>query len=250
MTIIRGARVLTSPCCGAWYSAPRYISMNFSALEYWTDGWRHGSLMPNDVGLCRCKCGRLVLSRDLVEIMTVEASDLPRIDRVPEEAFADCLDEAEGEVIEAAVRLGYWRYLNHPFRQKYREHRDAAEANARAAWAAANPDRRSLWDKLRGRKQLGYSGPHSSPFTCPAFEPSDLQCRNMKRLTEILVSQGTGLPYGHDPFTLAELLREQGRFDEAQSIISTVDDGDDDVTVQVISTLIKERQQAPVRYRV
>ena len=66
MTIIRGVRIVAAPCCGARYAAPRYVSMNFMAFEYWTDGWRDGSLMPNDEGLRRCKCGRFVLMRDLV----------------------------------------------------------------------------------------------------------------------------------------------------------------------------------------
>jgi hypothetical protein len=59
--------------------------MNFSAFEYWTDGWREQSPMPNDEGLRRCKCGRFVLMRELVEIGTAEASDLPRIEDVPDE---------------------------------------------------------------------------------------------------------------------------------------------------------------------
>jgi len=51
MTISKGLRVVAAPCCGARYAAPRYVSMNFMAFEYWTDGWRDGSLMPNDEGL-------------------------------------------------------------------------------------------------------------------------------------------------------------------------------------------------------
>lgn len=38
MTIIRGVRIVAAPCCGARYAAPRYLSMNFMASEYWTDG--------------------------------------------------------------------------------------------------------------------------------------------------------------------------------------------------------------------
>jgi len=45
--------------------------------------------------------------------------------------------------MEVAARLRYWRYLNHPYRQKYRKHREAEEADTRAAWEAANPDPRS-----------------------------------------------------------------------------------------------------------
>jgi len=50
MTIISGVRIVAAPCCGARYAVPRYLSVNFMASRYWTDGWREGSLMPNDEG--------------------------------------------------------------------------------------------------------------------------------------------------------------------------------------------------------
>jgi hypothetical protein len=46
MTSVRGYRILTSPCCGANFAAPRYASMNYRAREYWTDGKRVRSLSP------------------------------------------------------------------------------------------------------------------------------------------------------------------------------------------------------------
>ena len=48
---------------------------------------------------------------------------------------------------------------------------------------------------------------------------------------------------------LAELYREQGRFDEAELQISTLDDNQVDVTSKLISRLIQEKQPAPMRYR-
>lgn len=205
--------------------------------------------MPNDVGLRRCRCGRFVLLKQLLEVKTAESSDLPRIDHVPEEALIHCLEEAEGEEIEVAARVGYWRYLNHPYRRKYREHRDAEEAATKTAWEAANPDRRTWWEKICGRERLAYRRPENSPFTCPVFEPSDLQCRNMERLTEIFISHGGGSPYGFGALTLAELLREQGRFDEARRIMLTINMEDEGMTGEVISKLIEERERAPVRYK-
>jgi hypothetical protein len=59
--------------------------MNFMAFEYWTDGWRDGSLMPNDEGLRRCKCGQYVLVRDMVAVDTADSSELPYMDWVPDE---------------------------------------------------------------------------------------------------------------------------------------------------------------------
>ena len=75
MTIVRGVQIFASPCCGAQYAFPRYVSMNFSAFEYWTDGWREWSLMPNDEGLRRCKCGQFVVIKDMVPVEKTEASD-------------------------------------------------------------------------------------------------------------------------------------------------------------------------------
>jgi hypothetical protein len=248
MTIVRGVRILAAPCCGARYKFPNYVSMNFSAFEYWTDGWREFSPMPNDEGLRRCQCGQFVLLKELVEIETAETSELPRIDHVPAELLPECIAQASGDDLELAARLGYWRHLNHPYRERYRQHREAEEAATKAAWEAANPDRRTWWDKLRGRKASSYSRPPGSPFTYPAFEPTQEQLQNMKRLSEILVEQDELLRRRYT-LELAELCREQGYFDQAEHVILTIDDRDVDVTSKLIASLIKEKQAAPMRYR-
>jgi hypothetical protein len=158
MTIVRGIQIFASPCCGVQYAFPRYVSMNFSAFEYWTDGWREWSPMPNDEGLRRCKCGQFVLIKDMVPVAKTEASnpddelnDLPYMDRVPNELLPDCIAKASSEEMEVAARLGYWRHLNHEYRDKYRQHRDAEEAATKAAWEVANPDQRTWWDKFLHR---------------------------------------------------------------------------------------------------
>ena len=46
MTMIRGVRIMAAPCCGARFSAPRYLSMNFMALAFWTIGGGVKSLSP------------------------------------------------------------------------------------------------------------------------------------------------------------------------------------------------------------
>lgn len=248
MTIIRGVQILAAPCCGARYAAPRFVSMNFMAFEYWTDGWRDGSLMPNDEGLRHCKCGRFVLMKDLVEIETAERSELPRIEHVPGDLLPECIAKAESEDIEVAARLGYWRHLNHPYRQKYRQHREAEEAATRAAWEAANPDHRTWWDKLRRQKPPSYSRPPNSPFTYPAFEPTDEQLQNMKQLSKILLGWSAEPRRGY-ALLVAELYREQGRFDPAELMILTIDDDEVGVTSNLIAKLIKEKESAPMRYR-
>jgi hypothetical protein len=64
MTRSSGWLVSGAPCCGARYSTRRYRSINFMSSALWTDGYREHSLMPNDHGLRRCKCGTFFLQRD------------------------------------------------------------------------------------------------------------------------------------------------------------------------------------------
>ncbi len=249
MTIIRGVRIVAAPCCGARYAAPRYVSMNFMAFEYWTDGWRDGSLMPNDEGLRRCKCGRFVLLKELIEFETAETSDLPHIDHVPDELLPECIAQADREELEVAARLEYWRHLNHPYRLAYRQHRDAEEAATVAAWEAANPDRRTWWDKFCRRKAPRYSRQPDSPFTYPAFNVSDDQLQNMRRLSQILLAWDAASRRGYNTIVLAELYREQGRFDQAEAVILTLDKDEAGVTSNLITKLITEKQSAPMRSR-
>jgi len=248
MTIIRGVQIVAAPCCGMRYSAPRYVSMNFMAFEYWTDGWREGSLMPNDEGLRRCTCGQFQLFRNLVGIETAMTSDLPHIDHVPAELLLECIAQTDCEDIEVAARLEHWRHLNHPYRERYRPHRDAEEAATKAAWEAHHPDRKSWWDKVRGQKAPTYSRPPGNPFTYPAFVATDQQLQNMKRLSEIFSARGAASRSRYT-LELAELCREQGRFDEAERVILTLDNDDLDVTRNLIAKLIKEKESAPIRYR-
>ncbi len=138
MTIARGLRVLAAPCCGAQYAFPRYLSMNFSAFEYWTDGWRDGSPTPNDEGLRRCTCGTFVLIQEMVEVAAhVESSELPPLRHVPEELLPECIAKSPVEQVKVAARQRYWRHLNHAYREAYRLHRTAEEATTKAEWEPA-----------------------------------------------------------------------------------------------------------------
>lgn len=70
----------------------------------------------------------------------------------------------------------------------------------------------------------------------------------MERLSAILARRdGESLRWHAIP--LAELYREQGRFEEAQRVMDVAEKREDDVTVRLISRLIKERDAAPMRYR-
>jgi hypothetical protein len=239
---------MAAPCCGARFSAPRYLSMNFMAFAYWTDGWRDQSLMPNGEGLRQCSCGKFTLFKELVEIDTAESSDLPYINRVPSELLPVCIATADNEEIEVAARLEYWRELNHAYRERYRTHRDAEEAANKAIWEVQNPDTRTWWDKLRGREAPTYIRTESMPFTVPDFEPSSKQLENMGRLSEILSNYHLSSPFRSNT-TLAELFREQGRFFEAQEAISKIQKQDSGVTSKLIAELINEKKSTLIRYR-
>ena len=256
MTIVRGVQIMAAPCCGALYSFPKYVSMNFSAFEYWTDGWRESSLMPNDEGLRRCKCGQFVLIKDMVSIERSDTSDAdhddsnnqPYMDHVPNELLPDCILKASSEDMEVAARLVYWRYLNHEYREKYSAHREAEEAATKSEWEVTNPDRRTWWDRFLRRKPPEYRRKLNSPFSHPAFEPTDVQFQNMQRLSTLLFDRWKSCGKGY-AIDLVDLYREQGRFDEAELVISAIGIKANDVTGQLIRRLIEERQPAPMRYR-
>ena len=196
----------------------------------------------------QCSCGKFTLFKELVEIDTAESSDLPYINRVPSELLPVCIATADNEEIEVAARLEYWRELNHAYRERYRTHRDAEEAANKAMWEVQNPDTRTLWDKLRGREAPTYIRTESMPFTVPDFEPSPKQLENMDRLCEIFHKRSKKSIYV-DKQTFAELYREQGRFIEAQGVISLFQEHDEGIKKKLIMKLIKEEQNALIRYR-
>jgi hypothetical protein len=219
MTLVRGVRIVETPCCGARYTTPEFASMNFSSSEYWTDGYRHESLTPNDEGLRRCGCGHFMMMRSLIEIGTSQTREVPRIPRVPDELLPECIARSDGEDMEVAARLSYWRSLNHPYRDAYRAHREAQAAG-------------------------------DSPFSFPPFEPSPAQRQNMHRLSAMLLACRSAAWRRHDPLMLAELYREQGRFDEAEAMLQAIADEQRGVVSAVIAEFNRKRESAPLRVRV
>ena len=185
---------------------------------------------------------------DIVAIETADTSDFPYLGHVHNEILPKCIAQAANENVEVAARLEYWRHLNHPYRVRYRQHRDAEEDATKAASEAANPDCRTWWDNFCGREIPTYRRPPGSLFTYPAFEPSVEQLENMKRLSASLLEWRNGSRIGY-VLELAELCREQERFEEAESVIQTLDEKQRGVTSKLITRLIKEKQPAPMRYR-
>ena len=77
MTIVKGHKVIASPCCKTSYRIPQYSSINLSAYGYWTDGEKESGLSPVGNGLRKCQCGSYYLLRDAFSIDYPDASDVP-----------------------------------------------------------------------------------------------------------------------------------------------------------------------------
>lgn len=246
MTRVSGSCINTTPCCGASFSTPRYTSINFSAWEYWTDGYREGSLMPNDQGLRRCKCGSFYLLSEMQHICHVDQTDIPLTIGVKDGELHQAITQARTPQVEVAARMLLWQQLNHPYRQMYRAHRQAEEDATQAQWEAANPDARSWWQRFRKVPPPQYHRPADAPFTYPPFQPTSEQRDNMKALLDLLSKETDGF---RDPLVMAELHRELGQFEEAARNFESIEEKDDRPGYRVIGQMVKEKQNVPMRYR-
>jgi hypothetical protein len=246
MTSIAGYNISAAPCCGKTYRTIRYRSMNFSAREYWTDGYTNGGLMPNGFGLRKCLCGAFYLRREMVDLGEVDESELENPSHVQAEDLPKAIAEARNDQVAMAARLEYWQHLNHAYRDSYRAHRDAEEAATQAAWELANPDTRSLWQKLRKVPAPAYTRPSNSPFTYPPFEPSQAQQDNMRALLPLLNNTDKRRAYLQE---IVELHRELGEFEEAAKVLAEYEENDQGTTSKLLDDLVKKEETAPVRYR-
>jgi len=246
MTSIAGYNISAAPCCGKTYRTIRYRSMNFSAREYWTDGYTNGGLMPNGFGLRKCLCGSFYLRREMVDLGEVDESELENPGYVQAEDLPNAIAAARNDQVEMAARLEYWQHLNHAYRYSYRAHRDSEEATTKAAWKLANPDTRSIWQKLRKVPATTYSRPGNIPFTYPPFEPSQDQKDNMGALLPLLNTADKRRMYIEE---IVELHRELGEFEQAAKALDEYGDKDQGTTSKLLAKLVKDRETAPMRYR-
>lgn len=246
MTSIAGYNIAAAPCCRKIYRTLRYRSINFSAMEYWTDGHAEGRLMPGGFGLRKCVCGAFYLGSELIDLGEADDSDLDFPSNVQPEDLPNAIAQARNPEVELAARLEYWQDLNHAYRQSYRAHRDAEEAANKAAWDLANPDPRSLWQKLRKVPAPAYARSKDSPFTYPPFEPSSVQQDNMRALLRLLETLDKRRLYLEE---ITELHRELGEFDEAAQALTEGEEIGQTITRKLLSDLIQEKRTAPVRFR-
>jgi len=248
MTMIRGVRIRATRCCGKQYASPRYLSMNFMAYAFWTDGWRENSLMPNESGLRQCDCGAYVRLGDMIDIAEEEQSDLPRLSQIPGHLLQDCIQSAEEDDMEILARFAYWRHANHEYREIYKVHREVEEEENKLVWDASQRESQSWWKRALRLPTPEYVRSPTSRFTVPPFEPSVAQIENMTILSDKLLASQKDNPKAH-ALDLAEIYRELGRFEEAQIQINIIPENETGKTSKLIANLIDARERALVRYR-
>lgn len=241
MTSIAGYNLNATPCCGVIYKTLNYRSMNFSAWEYWTDGYREGTLMPNDHGLRQCLCGAFYLLKEMEFIEHVEEANAPHTAHVANTYLPVAIAQARTSEIELAARLDYWQLLNHPYRVLYRAHNDSKKA----AWISSNPDQRSWWQRICKVQPPQYVEKVNQPFTYPLYELSEVQSDNLKALLRLHEEE---LRYDNE--TRAELYRELGQFEQAMQALQVQPIDEGDFAKHLMGRLINSKVNAPMFYRI
>jgi len=212
--------------------------------------------MPNDGGLRKCKCEKYFLLSDCTTT-GLDAGENPNFPQhVHESVLPYAIQTASSGSVELAARRTYWMYLNDSYREKYKSHREAEDAQTELMWASEwnkeNPDKRSVtrkfFDILLRRKSPSEPPAKDKPFTFPDFEPTEIQTENMLRLVELVTSHPE--KYSTDyPVELAELFRELGKFNESISLLQNISSENQDELTGLILKMASEKHTAPIRYR-
>jgi len=169
----------------------------------------------------------------------------PPATRVPDSALALVLASglAEADDVELIVRRRYWRFLNDPYRDAYRAHRQAVDKAAKKAKGT-----NTLWIKLAGKLRSATApellAPPSRAFTVPTYSLTHHQQLNMQALLRLLLKSEKP-----DPIEIAELNRELGDYDEAQKAIEKFNEKEHRAS-RLIRLLIAEKVNEPMRYEI
>jgi hypothetical protein len=178
-----------------------------------------------------------------------QGAELPVMNSVPVDDLPACIAQAGDADIEIAARLVYWRHLNHGYREAYRPIHDALAVAARADWEQAHTDRRSRLDRWLGRPAPApYWPADDDPASSPPFAPTPEQVANMARLSSLLDDRRATL-HAVRVLALAELYREQGCFDQAETALLGLGGHDSGAAGRWIARGVHERRSSPMRYR-
>ncbi len=246
MTRTSGDRIVLAPCCGKVLTTPSYSSVNLTANEHWTDGKVVGGLFNNGGGLRLCECGEVFLLSEAKQVGNIPKGKPPapadwkrksgswwhRLWGFPtrENIFKD-YDTRSLEEIKAAEQ-------NKPPAAKHirdeqlqslltKKHKPAIELRLRRLyWRYLNDDYRATIKTSTSEEQ-------------PVFTPTNSQTDNMRILAALIESaDDMGV------LELAELFRELGDFDKAQTLLPLFT-ADYEVEIKLQTRLIAERNQAP-----
>lgn len=237
MTRIVGDHLYAAPCCRAVYATPTYGSINYMAFEYWSDGRQVHSLAPTDEGLRRCKrCGAYFLLRNAIDIGAKANEKSTCAESVADEELSSILSlNVIPKAVEISVRRRYWRYLNDPYREVYRQHREIAN-NA---------------DEVGSLEQVGVPvgvgrPPQVSRFSVPLYNPTFVQTENMTQLSQLLEEQREQARV--DLYELSELYRGLASFGKSLELIKGLD-SDAGGPVSGARLSIDEGFRGPFRFR-
>jgi hypothetical protein len=248
MTSVVGYSLIETPCCGASYTTPQYASINLTAREYWSDGYREAALYVEDGGLRKCRCGVFYLLRDAERPDEGPEPDIPQAQRLEPEDLPQAI-QSTSKPIELWARRLYWRHLNQGYRAAYLACMEAVDQGGSRPGAGSGS--RSRWTELVGRVLRLRKSVHPSalaePVSFPAYEASATQIANAERLIE-LIAEGIHEVQTPDMVEVAELYRELGLFDQARGAMTRSSHGRTHLPTKLISDMISKEQRAPFRY--
>lgn len=233
MTRISGCFILCCPHCGALYRTPNYSSMNFMAMEAWTDGHTVNSLMPPSEYMRLCTvCDQLY-----------DKSEALRISELTNEQMYDTVEEpvepprnwraalwrkiAGAPAPKSVQRLkaGIPPHVEWLPIEQTQQRLDALgdadlNSNSKAALFALEL-RLRLWQQGNDWYREDYLDARRSGATePPPWSISDAQAQNLRRITVLLQDPRTK---SHDAFLLVDAYRELGEFDKATKAMNKAD---------------------------
>ncbi|MGA1383138.1 MAG: hypothetical protein ACO308_08855 [Burkholderiaceae bacterium] len=233
MTRISGYLISACPHCGARYRRPTYSSMNFMALQHWTDGHTEGSLMPPGEFMRYCSsCESIFHIQDIVDVDEIGVEDTFILVEEPAAPPKTILQKAwravTGELPPTVHRQlrpdlpPYIEYLPDGKTEDFLKavvaspsdsrHRDLFEMQLRLRlWRQGNDWFRP--DYLQARKS-GAKAP-------PPWSVSNAQVEHLERLLELIVRPDLGRG---DELLRVEMLRQLRRFEQAQDLLHAIHD--------------------------
>ena len=227
MTSSNGYRVISSPCCGTKFASPAYMSINYSCLEYWTDGRAVKSLAPQDGGLRKCMCGNYFLYRQAESGPGIyNPLPAPPVDWESEDVWSGFL---QGGQSKRDYLLSKYDFRPEAEREQERLSKPPDElvvldeelkdvlASDCADKGVLVVTRRRYWRYLNDEYRKNYRKHIKlNPDTYPIFMPTDIQRENMLQLIRLEEMQPNP-----DYLEVAELHRQLGNFADATKIIAT-----------------------------